>query len=576
MIGMPNINQYFKVAMSYPVEKLQAVMRGQDKSIPMIAAMAAFEVKGPMEIAAKAEQAKQKQSTVSVREKLAQEGQEEQNGMLPDNLMMAMQQQQQGSLPENTGIGQLPAPNMQTMSAANGGIIAFDDGGYVPGYAEGDLIGDEYVSDRPPMSYSEQMGNVGDLLFRGAKKLFNAPETEDDKEAERKRKKEGKSKPYPVSKAKRAATEFKPYPADAKPRAVNPTAGQAVTAENANPGFVPPGTTPPPPIATEVKRGTRAGASETKTGIATLGKDPTLEPYQAQSIKDIGADINTTFGVDKLTSGANELGGILEKGATDARARFERRPQQTPYKEYERTLRSEEQNAEQDKKDAFQMALVNAGLGIAAGGSRYALQNIAEGAMVGTKQYMGAMKDLKAAAKERQKAFAMIDEARSAKADRDFDRAEALENSILGHKVKSKELTIDAISKGLQITVPQATSIFNKQAELQERDKQVRYEQGMETQRGRERNATMLKGYEIMAGNRGGGEYNIAWDNAKTAMDNQIKANPMLMLEYQKNPQRYQTDFNALLQQALNKSTTTGGATMPGGGNLKFLGFEKQ
>ena len=222
------------------------------------------------------------------------------------------------------------------------------------------------------------------------------------------------------------------------------------------------------------------------------------------------------------------------------------------------------------------MALVNAGLGIAAGGSRHALQNIAEGAMVGTKQYMGAMKDLKAAAKERQKAFAMIDEARSAKADRDFDRAEALENSILGHKVKSKELSIDAISKALQITVPQATSIFNKQAELQEQDKRVLFEQRMETDRSNKRNATTLAAYDKMAGNRGGGEYNIAWDNATNAIKAAMQANPMLAVEYQKNPQKYQDDFNKLLQQALNKSTTTGGATMPGGGNLKFLGFEKQ
>ena len=38
-------------------------------------------------------------------------------------------------LPEDTGIGQLPAQNMRRM--AEGGIVAFDDGGSVPGYAEG-------------------------------------------------------------------------------------------------------------------------------------------------------------------------------------------------------------------------------------------------------------------------------------------------------------------------------------------------------------------------------------------------------------------------------------------------------
>lgn len=42
-------------------------------------------------------------------------------------------------LPEDTGIGQLPAQNMRRM--AEGGIVAFDDGGSVPGYAEGVFTG---------------------------------------------------------------------------------------------------------------------------------------------------------------------------------------------------------------------------------------------------------------------------------------------------------------------------------------------------------------------------------------------------------------------------------------------------
>jgi len=46
---------------------------------------------------------------------------------------------QQQALPEDSGIGQLPAQNMQGM--AGGGIVAFDDGGQVPGYAEGVFTG---------------------------------------------------------------------------------------------------------------------------------------------------------------------------------------------------------------------------------------------------------------------------------------------------------------------------------------------------------------------------------------------------------------------------------------------------
>ena len=44
-------------------------------------------------------------------------------------------------MPEEQGIATLPAPNMQNM--AGGGIVAFDDGGEVPGYKTGGTPGDE-------------------------------------------------------------------------------------------------------------------------------------------------------------------------------------------------------------------------------------------------------------------------------------------------------------------------------------------------------------------------------------------------------------------------------------------------
>ena len=50
----------------------------------------------------------------------------------PQGVPQSMQPQQ---LPEDVGIGQLPAPNMQGMAA--GGIVAFDEGGEVPGYDKG-------------------------------------------------------------------------------------------------------------------------------------------------------------------------------------------------------------------------------------------------------------------------------------------------------------------------------------------------------------------------------------------------------------------------------------------------------
>jgi hypothetical protein len=57
--------------------------------------------------------------------------------MPPQGMPQGMPPQQ---LPEDSGIGQLPAPNMQRM--AEGGIVAFEEGGEVPGYAGGTQVKD--------------------------------------------------------------------------------------------------------------------------------------------------------------------------------------------------------------------------------------------------------------------------------------------------------------------------------------------------------------------------------------------------------------------------------------------------
>jgi hypothetical protein len=63
-------------------------------------------------------------------------------------------------MPEDQGIATLPAPNMQNM--AGGGIVAFDDGGEVPGYAEGVFTGVK-------KKYKELTG----YEFDGGPEMFN-------------------------------------------------------------------------------------------------------------------------------------------------------------------------------------------------------------------------------------------------------------------------------------------------------------------------------------------------------------------------------------------------------------------
>ena len=559
-IGLPDINKYFKVAMTYPVERLQAVIRNQDNSIPAVAAMAAFDLKYPMVVAAKAQQAAQQQTPFSVRQNLAQKGEETQTA---------------GMLPENIGIGQLPAENMETMHSADGGIIGYADGGYIPGYSG------EYGSDIDEEEIAALTDEqVAALRGRGSPPLNAVPEKtrkfleNKDKNKDKDTGKTAGRAGVPIKDTNIVDEIFgKPTPSPNRPNGRAPETPPLAQAEvdklvQANKSMKEmPNAVVPMPEPDFSKKKTKADIDKAP-GIAALpSQAPKVEPTTVDPLSKIGASINDTFGVGALKTGAEDIGKLYETSDKEARERFKLRPTYTPYEKYERSLLSEEQNAAKDKKDAFYDALVNAGLGIAAGKSQYGLQNIAEGAMVGTKQYSAAMKDLKAAAKERQKAFAMIDEARLAKTEKDFDRADALEDKIAGHQIEAKKLGIDALAKSLQITVPEATKIHDAQLAQAGADRRSMLDNATRLQTTNLAGQYDLAGRKIMANAYGANKdpYNIAVDNAKSLMDTQLKANPMLVIEYQKNPQRYQQDMGALIQQMLNKSATGGGGgTMPG------------
>lgn len=569
MIGMPNINQYFKVAMGYPIAKLQAVIRGQDHSIPAIAAMAAFEIKGPMEIAAKAQQALQKQSPISVRDKLAQEG-EEKGGMLPDNAMMAMQQQQQGSLPENTGIGQLPAPNMQTMSAANGGIIAFDDGGEVPGYADAGVV--------PSMDA-----------------LFGKPYTP-NKKARTATAVGGPETKYPTFTPEMQAAE------DAKTAASNEeTLKQLIAKTPSGPEkdrliqqltylqkakLAQPAAPETPPIPQAgvdklmqanrdmqnmpretVPNALAAPPTEKRTAPATSAAPVAPQLSTEQQMADVMSRISGTQDAE-IKSQYADLKKQQDAGiAALRREREVGRPTGKAFEGLETELKEEKDAVKGKEAKNLQMALINAGLAIAGGSSRYAMENIGKGALVGTKQYMEGLDKLDAAAKERRKMTAMIEEARRAEARGDFKEKNDFETKAFELGISSRRYSIDAIAKISGENKKAAVDIFNRI----EADNAANL-------RNRESIQGHLQGQKIMAGAYGGNKdpYNVAYDNAINRIKADRESNPMLALEYQKNPQKLQENFNKYLQDALSRTVGGGGATMPGGAGPKFLGFEKQ
>ena len=474
--GLQSINAYYKMAMMMPVDRLQNIVRGRDNAIPATIAMMALEAKMPQVTAAKGQQAAQQPPQPSVREQLGN---------------------QINTLPENVGVGALPAPNMEQMDAegmAEGGIVAFGHGGDVPGYADGILVG-QGIGNQPmipaprndfnSLVKKQELAQQGDpVIFPAANEAFLTNEIARLEAALKttppgaqrtllennlaKLRKEAAAKPAAPAQAAPAPaqtqTQASPAPAEAAPPAPAPTQADVRRVDNAldaKPA--------PAPAATRRSTRGRQGVGSTnaqtdaqtktdnKSGITTLQPSGTSTP----DLKSIIKDVDEASGANKIITEQAGIDGLIDKQNKDELARYKERPKYEPYKKYEESLKSDEEKVKSKKNENFQLALINAGLAIAGGSSRYALQNIGQGALVGTKQYAEGIKDLEAAAKERQKAFAMIEEARNAKAEKDFDRYDSLMNKQSERMIASKQHGIEALTKTLQITVPQATSIWN-------------------------------------------------------------------------------------------------------------------
>lgn len=212
-------------------------------------------------------------------------------------------------------------------------------------------------------------------------------------------------------------------------------------------------------------RNTNTNISQNTKEAGTTPTTPTtpttITPETTSDLSTILKQVKDTSGINEILTKQSAIERLIDQQNREELARYEKRPKYEPYKKYEESLKSEEAKVKDKKNENFQMALINAGLAIAGGSSRYALQNIGQGAQVGTKQYAEGIKDLEAAAKERQKAFAMIEEARNAKLEKDFDRYDSLMNKQKERAIASQQLGIEAISKVYNVALPAAKDIYN-------------------------------------------------------------------------------------------------------------------
>jgi hypothetical protein len=291
---------------------------------------------------------------------------------------------------------------------------------------------------------------------------------------------------------------------------------------------------------------------------------------------DLTAELKRLQSMQPGTTAYDELGTKIEQGfAALQKEREESKPTGKALEGLEALLGKEEEKAKGREARNFNMALINAGLAIAGGRSQYALQNIAEGAQVGTKQYQEGLDKLEAAAIERRKQAALIEEARRAEARGDWKENAALKQAAFEAGLAVDRSKIEGVQKMFDTSMKGAIDIVNTQNQLSSADRRaVMQEQGLNV-RAREQNAAELQRARIMAAaysgrGSGGNPVNLAADNAAALLkiwQNTIDGKMAT-------PEQLQEAYDRFYAQEAKKM----GLPVPGpaavAGGAKFLGFE--
>lgn len=158
-------------------------------------------------------------------------------------------------------------------------------------------------------------------------------------------------------------------------------------------------------------------APGTGTGIAGgMGGAPKLKLPEGPSYESMAKDYYSGYGKE-----AEARDKATEEKIAAARAKVTGKP----FEKLEESLKKEETEAKTEKDQAGYMAVFKAGLRMLSGTSPFALANIGAGGEAGLESYKDAMKDMRKAEKERQKQFAYIEQARRAESigDRDTEIA---------------------------------------------------------------------------------------------------------------------------------------------------------
>jgi hypothetical protein len=351
---------------------------------------------------------------------------------------------QMGVMPEEQGIGALPAPNMQGM--ADGGIVGYDEGGM----ADGGMF--DFAQRSEPVL---RMAEGGVAHFDGGgwieKYLYSniSPAERARREALAAEAEANRQTEAPLSYAEERARNMQKIADQGYTRGDSRMPSVPSAKQQLAPGAQPSGQ---PPAA---QQGLGSIAPSTKV----------LTPEQAKEQAGEFADFEESrTALKKAESDQESMNARLRTTLAEGLPK-------TPAMEgLEKLLDKQDAATGGEKDKAAGLALLSAGLAIAGGSSRYALQNLKE-AIPAVAQYSEALKDIKKMERENMKMRGEIEQARRAEARDDTKLKLQLEEKIGDRKDKINELGIGLTSKIAGTTADVSSKLWTTAYEANNREK---------------------------------------------------------------------------------------------------------
>jgi hypothetical protein len=135
-----NMAQVMALARKMSDGQLAEVLQGKSLDVPQYVAMTEAMGRKSLRTAMQGQQAMAQAQQPSVKQKLLMGDQPQMQGIqqgMPQMSQQPVMAAEGGLMYADGGIADLPAPNMESMDMAGGGIVAFDQGGEVPRFNEG-------------------------------------------------------------------------------------------------------------------------------------------------------------------------------------------------------------------------------------------------------------------------------------------------------------------------------------------------------------------------------------------------------------------------------------------------------